>query len=299
MSYYPPGWTYERLLDASGAEIQALPDSQRTALIDGLKETHGEDGFHSILQEMSRRYRARVEATESAEVKQQRRELVAPFYKALAAVYRSPVPEEWGEWGFVVFRTTPYGGTHDLEWNELQKRWNEVFEEQLSSHRGSLDKVDRAIQLLKFQWVEDPALDGVDADQVARLYGDMIASLPQGLATSACLMVTPASLESILNSPLPSSAPRSQRRKIPFAVAVNAQREVSPSVANSAGSVDADVAGADFPGHLNVALETILEEFYPITALQMMDLHSLTALFRTHDDIWCAADHQGVHQNPK
>lgn len=31
-------------------------DTQRTNLFDGLKATHGEDSFHEIMQEMSRRH---------------------------------------------------------------------------------------------------------------------------------------------------------------------------------------------------------------------------------------------------
>ncbi|KAF7178508.1 hypothetical protein CNMCM7691_007207 [Aspergillus felis] len=276
MSFYPAGWTYDRLLNASGDELQALSDSQRTTLFDGLKAIHGEDGFRAILQEMSRRYHARVEAAKSEETKQQDHELIAPFFKTLSSVYRNPAPEDWGKWGFVVFRTTPYGGEHESRWAKFREQWDAILEEQVAPHRGLIAKVDRAIDLLEFRWVEDPKLEGVDAAEVARCFGEMAATLPQGLATSACLMVTPASLESVLTSPLPSSAPRIERQKIPFVVAKT---------------------GTGFNGHLNVALETMLEEFYPIVALQIMDLHSLVANFRHENDIWCSTDLRGVHQN--
>ena len=169
MSFYPPGWNYDRLLNASGDDLMTLSDSQRTTLFDGLKAAHGEDGFRAIMQEMSRRYRARVEAAKSEETKQQERELRAPFIQTLNSVFRSPAIEDWGTWGFVVFRTTPYAGDeHETRWAEFRERWDALIEEQVAPHRGSLAKVDRAIELLEFRWVEDPELEGVDSVEVAR-----------------------------------------------------------------------------------------------------------------------------------
>ncbi|KAJ5969601.1 hypothetical protein N7501_005849 [Penicillium viridicatum] len=291
MPFYPEGWTHNRLLNASGEDLMALSETQRSTLIGGLKATHGEDGFREIMQEMSRRYRARVEAAKSEETKQQERELLAPFVQTLNSVFRTPETEEWGKWGFVVFRTTPYGGEHETQWADFRRRWDAVIEEGLAPHRGSLAKVDRAIDLLEFQWVEQPRLEGVDAAEVARRFNEM--ALPQGLATSACLMITPASMESVLSSPLPSSAPRRERQKIPFVVSVS-QGTIAPRLPPLLGLGDEDVAGAEFKGYLNVAVETTLQEFYPIVALQMMDLHTLTTKFRHENDIWCSSGRWGV-----
>ncbi|KAJ5759385.1 hypothetical protein N7520_006541 [Penicillium odoratum] len=294
MPFYPDGWTYDRLLDASSEELMGLSDTQRTTLFDGLKAIHGEDGFHGILQEMSRRYRARVEATKSEETKQQEQELLAPFVQVLNSVFRfqGAETEGWGKWGFVVFRTTHYGGEHETQWAEFRKRWDAVIEEGLAPHRGSLPKVDRAIELLEFQWVEDPELEGADAVDVARRFNEM--ALPHGLNTSACLMITPASMESVLSSPFPSSAPRRERQMIPFVVSVSKGASAS-RLPPFLGLGDEDVAGADFKGYLNVAVESILDEFYPIVALQMMDLHELVAKFRHDNDIWCSTDQWGIH----
>lgn len=118
-------------------------------------------------------------------------------------------------------------------------------------------------------------------------------ALPQGLTTSACLMITPASMESVLSSPLPSSAPRRERQKIPFVVSVS-QGTSAPRLPPLLGLGDEDVAGAEFQGYLNVAVETALQEFYPIVALQMMDLHTLTTKFRHENDIWCSSGRWGV-----
>lgn len=82
MSFYPPGWTDDRLPNASGDDLLQLSDSQRTTLFDGLRATHGEDGFRAIMRETSRRYRARVEASKSDDTNQQECELNAPFIKS-------------------------------------------------------------------------------------------------------------------------------------------------------------------------------------------------------------------------
>ncbi|KAJ5809529.1 uncharacterized protein N7503_001747 [Penicillium pulvis] len=292
MSFYPEGWTHGRLLNASGEDLMALSETQRTTLFDGLKATHGEDGFREILQEMSRRYRARVEAAKSEETKQQERELLAPFVQTLNSVFRSAETKDWGKWGFVVFRTTPYGGEYETQWAEFRRRWDAVIEEGLALHRGSLPRVDRAIDLLEFQWVEQPELEGADVADVARRFNEM--ALPQGLATSACLMVTPASMESVLSSSIPSSVPRCERQRIPFVVSVS-QGASAPRLPHLPGLGGEDVAGAEFKGHLNVAVETVLQEFYPIVALQIMDLHTLTTKFRHDNDIWCSSDRWGIH----
>ncbi|KAJ5704057.1 hypothetical protein N7493_011195 [Penicillium malachiteum] len=222
---------------------------------------HGEDGFREILQEISGRSRARLDAAESEETKQKRRELLAPFIQVLDSVF--------------TFRGAE---TED------------VIEEGLAPHRGSLPKVDRAIDLLEFRWVEKPELQGADAADVARYFNEM--TLPQGLNTSACLIVTPASMESILSSPLPSSAPFREGQTISFIVSVSSR--TSPSNLPPFLGLGDDIAGADFKGYLNVAVERMLDEFYPIVALQMFDLHELVVGFRHDNDIWCAGHRWGI-----
>jgi hypothetical protein len=74
----------------------------------------------------------------------------------------------------VVFRTTPYGGEHETQWAEFQRRWDAVIEEGLAPYQGSMSKVDRAIELLGFQWVEQPELEGVDAMDVVRYVSFLI-----------------------------------------------------------------------------------------------------------------------------
>lgn len=103
-----------------------------------------------------------------------------------------------------------------------------------------------------------------------------------GLDNSACLVVTPASMDSVLSASLPLSTPRRERRTIPFVVAVD--REAIPL--HLLGTNDEDIAGADFKGYFNVAVESLLEEFYLDVSLQMRDLHTLSQALDHEDDIW-------------
>jgi hypothetical protein len=106
-------------------------------------------------------------------------------------------------------------------------------------------------------------------------------------------MVTPAALESVLNSPLPSSAPLKDRKEIPYMVAVSrvahySRPEFTPD------EEDEDVFGQDFKGYFNVAVETLLTSFYPMAALDIMDLPRLTGRMRHAKDIWSDTYRGGI-----
>jgi hypothetical protein len=106
-------------------------------------------------------------------------------------------------------------------------------------------------------------------------------------------MVTPAALESVLNSPLPSSAPLKDRKEIPYVVAVSKAAHV-PRFELTPGEEDEDVVGRDFKGYFNVAVESLLNDFYPITALDIMDLPRLTGRMQHDKDIWCHPHRGGI-----
>ncbi|KAJ5808820.1 hypothetical protein N7474_010089 [Penicillium riverlandense] len=209
--------------------------------------------------------------------------LMAPFVKTLNRVFRFNLP--WEEWGFVIFRATAYGPEHEDQWQRFRLRWNEIMDDLLAPLRGSDPRVDKAIDLIRFQWVEDPALDGAEPAEIA---AEMSPS--RGLDHSVCLAVTRPALESLLESPLPSSAPRRERSRIPFVVTV-------ASFTGTMSPVDEeeDIAGQDFKGYFNVAVESLLEEFFPIVALEMSDLHKVAVRLRG-EDIWCSNYRGGVHR---
>lgn len=104
------------------------------------------------------------------------------------------------------------------------------------------------------------------------------------------MAVTRPALESILESPLPSSAPRRDRTRIPFVVTIASFVGTLPPV-----DEDEDIAGQDFKGYFNVAVEGLLGNFFPIVALDMRDLH-IVAVGLRGEDIWCASDRFGIHR---
>lgn len=163
-SYFPPGWDKEKLLDASSDDLLELPDHERIAMFDGLKAALGPEGFQTLLYEISTRYKARLAAAEAGHPQPEDElppELRAPFLATLQRIY---LRGKWGEWGFVVFRTT-FG--EDEKWASLRQRWDEIVEERLSDYGGVMG-VDEAKRLLRFHWVDqDPALDAAPAVTVA------------------------------------------------------------------------------------------------------------------------------------
>jgi hypothetical protein len=91
--------------------------------------------------------------------------LIAPFISTLDKVFRFNLP--WEEWGFVIFRATAYGPAHEDEWQRFRQRWDEIMDDLLAPLRGDDPRVDKAIDLIQFQWVEDPALDGASPAELA------------------------------------------------------------------------------------------------------------------------------------
>lgn len=115
--------------------------------------------------------------------------------------------------------------------------------------------------------------------------------LPPGLDHSLSLYITPASLDSILNSPLPSSARRKWRQEIPFVVAVSSQAAEEPSIVD----VEDDVAGAGWRGYFNVAVESLLDSFFSTVAGDSRTPFELGGHV-SGEDIYCDHTRWGIHE---
>lgn len=122
----------------------------------------------------------------------------------------------------------------------------------------------------------------------------MWQDLPRGFLTSACLMVTPAAIESVLGSPLPLSAPQKDRQMLPFVVAVSRAAPIPacPLTPSEEEEVDEDIV--ILKGYFNVAVETLLDSFYGIIALDIIDLPKLAGCMRHERDVWCHPHRGGV-----
>jgi hypothetical protein len=126
------------------------------------------DGFMAELQRRDQEAEAAVEEGKTEEEKLSDREFWAPYIDTLKNVFKCNNEEAWTEWGFVIFRTTPYGPQQDAQWADFRKRWDQIIEDDYADKRGFHPKSDRAIKLLTFSWVEDPALEGVSAADISQ-----------------------------------------------------------------------------------------------------------------------------------
>ena len=115
-------------------------------------------------------------------------------------------------------------------------------------------------------------------------------SISTGLRHSLCLSITSQSLDSVLNSPLPSSAKRQYRPQIPFAVAVVRNAGVPPPEEE-----EEDIEGQDWCGYFNVAVESLIDGLFPSVANDTSTSYEIGGHVGG-DDIWCANDRWGVHK---
>lgn len=118
--------------------------------------------------------------------------------------------------------------------------------------------------------------------------------LPSGIVHNVCLCVNQASMDSILNSSMPSESSRRQHKKIPYVVAVTRSAN-QPRPAPEAGDEEDDAQGEYFRGYFNVAVETLLNDLFAATADDMMDPDVLGSRVKD-DEIWCNAFRNGIHR---
>ncbi len=119
--------------------------------------------------------------------------------------------------------------------------------------------------------------------------------LPPGLAHPLCLAITPSSLSSVLTSPLPSSAPLQDRRRIPFAVAIEKSLgEVLPS--DQDVETETELEGLEAPQTFNVAVESLLDEFFMVVGGDVMSVNEL-AVGMGPKQVWVSGGgRHGVHE---
>lgn len=166
MSFYAPGWDCNRLLNATSADWMSLTDEQHSTMMTGLKEA---GLFERLVAEFERRDKEKEDAIGAAKAEEQRlaeRELKAPYIDSLTRVFRFDT--DWSEWGFVVFRAGLYGPQHEARWEEFRARWDLILQQEFNAHRGHHPKLDRAMELFRFRWVEDQALDMAAPEEVSR-----------------------------------------------------------------------------------------------------------------------------------
>jgi hypothetical protein len=157
-------------MNSTTEEFATLTDEQKTTLFNGLVEAGlyqaFEDKIMKRVRENSEARRLAEEATKTEEQKFADREIRAPYIETLKLVFKFDPVSGWSEWGFVIFRATAYGPEADAQWAEFRRRWDQIIEE--GHQRGFHPKSDRAIELLRFRWVEDPLLAGASPMEVSQ-----------------------------------------------------------------------------------------------------------------------------------
>lgn len=117
--------------------------------------------------------------------------------------------------------------------------------------------------------------------------------LLSGIVHNVCLCINQASMDSILNSPMPSQSSRRQRKEIPFVLAVTRSANRPPPLLDDGDEEDAQ--GEYFRGYFNVAVEALLKDLFVCTANDTMEPDVLGSCVKD-GDIWCNAWRDGIHK---
>ncbi|KAI1751353.1 hypothetical protein F4782DRAFT_531629 [Xylaria castorea] len=279
-AYYPKGWDRERLLNVGvNNEFDSLTENQWAAFREGLRADKGEQGFEEFFDEM----RKRKQIAEGIKPL-----IYEPPFMELMRLREQRVGSsaQWNPWGFVVFKSPEI---HDqARWQACRERFDKILHDYTNEYRD-YPGADECISRMRFRWIEDAG----DAQGSVKSIAEARAALdlPPGLDHSLSLYVTPASLDSILNSPLPSSARRKWRKDIPFVVAVSTQAAEEPNLED----IEDDVAGADWCGYFNVAVESLLDSLFSMIADDTTSPFELGGHV-SGDDIYCDHTRWGIHK---
>ncbi|CAI7626623.1 unnamed protein product [Penicillium palitans] len=119
--FYPPGWDYDRLLNGPSDDLLSLTDEQDKTLMSVLREAGLFEGLLAKIRQQDTEKRAAEEATKPQEEQLAEREPTAPYISPLKVLFRWREPEEWSDWGCVVFRAGQYGDEHEEQWAEFRQ----------------------------------------------------------------------------------------------------------------------------------------------------------------------------------
>lgn len=240
--------------------------------------------IHGLVREANRRYKSRVGQDEAricqaglTGLEDMPPEFHAPFLDTLKRYF----PEQ--QWGWVAFRTCCY--EDEQRWSLFIVRFNMIVNREFRQFEH-VPGVAEAKKLSIICWVRDTDLEGADNDQVARHYRALLrhgaagGELSPGLRQHLCLSVNPASVASVLDSPLNTPVPVLEQLLIPFVLTVNqsAGEDLGP---------DADVSeGLSHRSAFKVSVDSLVCEPFHTTAGDIMDTRELSLATR-EDQVWC------------
>ncbi|KAI1283868.1 hypothetical protein F5Y07DRAFT_393806 [Xylaria sp. FL0933] len=279
-SYYPKGWDRDRLLNvAATSDVGSLTQDQWSVFREGLRADKGEKGFEGFFDEMWRREKIAKGIQDPV--------FEPPFMELMRIRQQRIGPTAlWNPWGFVVFKSPEI--RDQTKWQACRQRFDKILQEYVDEYR-QFPGIDECLSRMEFRWVEDAGDSEGSIKSIAEARAAL--ELPPGLDHSLSLYITPASMDSILHSPLPASARRKWRKDIPFVVAVSAQAAEEPNVKD----IEDDVAGAGWRGYFNVAVESLLSSFFPTVADDSRSPFELGGHV-SGEDIYCDHTRWGVHK---
>lgn len=279
-SYYPEGWDRERLLNVGITnDIHTLTEDQLAVFREGLRADKGEQGFEEFFDEMWKREKVAKGIKDPVSE--------PPFMELMRLQEARRGPNaRWDPWGFVIYKSPEI---QDLaQWRACRERFDTILRDYTDFY-AEYPGLDECLSRMKFRWVEDAGDAGGSIKSIAEARATL--DVPPGLDHSLSLYITPASMQSILHSPLPSSAKRKWRKTIPFVVAVSAQAAEEPNLAD----IEEDVAGAGWRGYFNVAVESLLDSFFSVVAGDMRSPFEIGGHV-SGDDIYCDHTRWGIRK---
>ncbi|KAI1270405.1 hypothetical protein F5Y18DRAFT_421898 [Xylariaceae sp. FL1019] len=279
--YYPTGWDHERLLNIGVTnEFAKVTPEQWEVFREGLRADKGEQGFEEFFDEMRKRgniakgIKPLVGEPPFMEIMRLREERLGPSAR-------------WNPWGFVVFKSRKI--QDDARWQAGRERFYEISKHYTDFY-AEYPGIDECLSRMRFQWVEGAGDAEGTIASIAKARATM-DFLPPSLDHSVCLYITPESLDSILDSPLPWSAKRKWRKEIPFVVAVSQVAAEEPNPI----AIEEDWAGAGWKGWFNVAVESLLDSFFSTIVNDSRSPFELGGHI-SGDDIYCDHTRWGIHK---
>jgi hypothetical protein len=152
-TYWPPGWNYKRISEATHEELATIPEEEMEKMRAGIREALGEHGAGMMARHMYEENLRRTgeSAVETAEIQ------MPNFMRT----YDARVQQ--GSWGFVAMRTACYDD--EDTWSRFKDRWNNIvrlgFEKE-----GRYPGVEEVERIFEIRWIEQRSMDGMDVNEL-------------------------------------------------------------------------------------------------------------------------------------
>jgi len=267
------------LNSAATGEPDTLTETQMTNFRQGLLSHLGQQGFDEFFDELYRR-----ELAANGDESPPQPALEPPFMEMMR-LHRNGHPSScscWkGPWGFIVYKSRDIDVASE-RWLACKERFCELVTQSVEAPYRGYPGVDECMGRLSFTWIEEDSMGGIESAISAY---DALDPHPMGSDHGICLFITPASLDSILDVPVPLAMDgkllkRRYRKEIPHVVALSGK-----------GFGEEE----DWRGYFNVAVESLIMNLFPAIAGETLTPWELGGHI-TGEDIWCEMGRYGIHK---